>query len=421
MRFSEFHINIKIRIFETFLSRFVGGMIFPFMAIYLAANFSAKLTGLLLMLNVVIGAVTNFFGGYYADKIGRKKVMAFAEVLRFAAFSIMAITNSPWLHLPIVTFFMMTVNSICWGLSGPAGQAMLIDVSTPEQRKLMYSITYWATNFSIAAGGIVGGFFFKTHLFALMLSLAIVAFLVAVVVVFFIQESYVKPEVPLSETEAKSRFGLFSSYKRVLKDRLFVGFILGNLFVFTMEMHLTNYIGIRLSNVMPNQTFLFWKVDGVEMLGFLRTENTLLVVLTSIAVVRFISKFKDQSVLLIGSLMFVVGYSVLAVSTNIWVLTFFMVIATLGEVSKTPVQQTYMAAIPPEDARSSYMALSGLVFNGSSFITSLFVTLSAFLSPLWMSIGITGVGLLGVAIYALVLPQLEARKVNMEGNLSPAS
>jgi DHA1 family multidrug resistance protein B-like MFS transporter len=80
-----------------------------------------------------------------------------------------------------------------------------------------------------------------------------------------------------------------------------------------------------------------------------------------------------------------------------------------------------MAAIPPEDARSSYMALSGLVFNGSSFITSLFVTLSAFLSPLWMSIGITGVGLLGVAIYALILPQLEARKVHIESNLSPAS
>jgi DHA1 family multidrug resistance protein B-like MFS transporter len=316
---------------------------------------------------------------------------------------------------------MMTVNSICWGLSGPAGQAMLIDVSTPEQRKLMYSITYWATNFSIAAGGIVGGFFFKTHLFALMVSLAIVAFLVAIVVVFFIQESYVKPEPPSSEAGVKSRFGLFSSYKRVLRDRLFVGFILGNLLVFTMEMHLTNYIGIRLSDVMPNQTFLFWKVDGVKMLGFLRTENTVLVVLTSIAVIKIISKFKDRSVLLVGSLMFVVGYSVLTVSTNIWVLTIFMVLATLGEVSKTPVQQTYMAAIPPEDARSSYMALSGLVFNGSSFITSLFVTLSAFLSPLWMSIGITGVGLLGVLIYALILPRLEERKTEMENGLSPAS
>jgi MFS transporter, DHA1 family, multidrug resistance protein B len=98
-----------------------------------------------------------------------------------------------------------------------------------------------------------------------------------------------------------------------------------------------------------------------------------------------------------------------------------MVLATLGEVAKTPVQQTFMAALPPEESRSSYMAISGLVFNGASFITSLFVTLSAFLSPAWMSIGITAVGLAGVLIYILLLPQLEKRKQQSENAISTAS
>lgn len=66
MRFKDFHMNIKIRIIETFMSRLVGGMIFPFMAIYLATNFSPKVTGLMLMFNVLVGAIVNFFGGYYA-------------------------------------------------------------------------------------------------------------------------------------------------------------------------------------------------------------------------------------------------------------------------------------------------------------------------------------------------------------------
>jgi MFS transporter, DHA1 family, multidrug resistance protein B len=30
MRFKDFHKNIKIRIIETFMSRFIGSMIFPF-------------------------------------------------------------------------------------------------------------------------------------------------------------------------------------------------------------------------------------------------------------------------------------------------------------------------------------------------------------------------------------------------------
>jgi DHA1 family multidrug resistance protein B-like MFS transporter len=412
MRLRDFHINIKIRIVETFLSRLVGGMIFPFMAIYLATHFSAKLTGILLLFNVIIGASVNFLGGYYADKFGRKKIMAFAEILRFLAFSTMALANSPWFDAPLLTFFMMTINSICWGLAGPANQAMLIDVSTPDQRKLMYSVTYWATNFSIAVGGIIGGFFFKTHLFELFVATASAAFLVALLVVFFIKESFTPTNS--GEKTSFSPIAILSSYKTVIQDKLFVLFILANLLLFTLEMHLTNYIGIRLTGEMPSQSIFGWEIDGVKMLGILRTENTLLVVLTSLLAIRMISKFKDGPVLLLGCSMFVIGYTVISYSNNIWVLIVFMVLATLGEVTRVPVQHAYLASIPPDDARSSYMALNGLTFNGAMLISSLFVTLSAFLPSFWMSILTLIVGMTGVGILARIIPELEERKAIRE-------
>ncbi len=406
MRFRDFHMNIKIRIIETFLSRLVGGMVFPFMAIYLASNFGPTFTGIMLMLNVLIGAAVNFFGGYYADRIGRKKIMALAEVLRFIAFSTMALANSPWLDLPLLTFFMMTINSICWGLSGPANQAMLIDVSTPEQRKLIYSITYWATNLSIAAGGIVGGFFFKTHLFELFMTTAIIAMLVAILVVFFIKESYTPTEIGKASFNPK---GIVRSYRAVLKDRLFLLYVLASLFIMTMEFHLTNFIGIRLTDEMPLQSFLSWDLDGVKMLGFLRTENTILVVLTSLFAARMFSKFKDGSVLIAGCSMYVVGYAAISYFNNIWVLFGFMLFATIGEVIKVPVQQAYLASIPPDNARSTYMAINGLTFNGAMLISSLFVTLSAFLPSIWMTILNLAVGTAGVLIYASIIPGLEGR------------
>ncbi|MGV3489482.1 MAG: MDR family MFS transporter [Tuberibacillus sp.] len=412
MRFRDFHINVKIRIIESFLSNAIGGMVFPFMAIYLAAHFSTKLTGALLIINVIIGATTNFIGGYYADLIGRKKLMVLAEVTRFFAFGTMAIANSPWVQMPILTFFMMTINSICWGLAGPAGQAMLIDVSTPEQRKYMFSISYWATNFSIAIGSILGGFFFKSYLFELMCATSVAALIIAVMVIFFIKESYVPDR---HKIKAKANpFGLFSVYKRVLKDRMFVLFFIAGTLLFTMEMHLTNYIGIHLSHDMPKQHLFFWAVDGINTLGILRTFNTILVVLTSLYAIKVIARFQDKHVLIVGMILFVAGYSVISYFTNIWVLLIAMLIATVGEVIRVPIQENYMAAIPPEDARSSYMAVNGLSFNGASLITSLFVSISAFLTPLWVSMAIFIVGALGIVIFVLIAPQLDAKKSETE-------
>lgn len=408
MRFRDFHINIKIRILETFLSRMVGGMVFPFMAIYLASHFSAKVTGMLLLFNVIIGASVNFLGGYIADKYGRKKIMAFAEVLRFLAFATMAIANSPWLELPLLTFFMMTVNSICWGLAGPANQAMLIDVSTPEQRKLMYSITYWASNLSIAVGGILGGIFFKEHLFELFTAVSASAFVVALMVVFLIKESYVPK--PSATKTSFSPMEMFSSYKSVIQDKLFVLYIVSHLLIISLEMNLTNYIGIRLSNEMPLQSFFNWNIDGVAMLGILRTENTILVALTSLFAVKLISSFRDRNVILIGSTTFVICYSIIAYSNNIWVLLLCMVLATVGEVIRVPVEQSYLASIPPDDQRSSYMALNGLTFNGSMMVASLFVTLSAFLPTIWMAILALAVGLTGIGILVKIIPGLEDRR-----------
>ncbi len=407
MRFRDFHRTIKIRIIESFLSRFTGGMIFPFMAIYLAKYFGATVTGLLLLINVSVGIGITFIGGYYADQFGRKKIILFAETLRFTAFFIMMLFNSPWLHSATITFLMMTVNSICWGLAGPANQAMLIDVSTPDQRKLMYSITYWANNLSIAIGGALGGFLFEAYLFQLLIGLTSVSLLTVILIRFFIDESYSPNKASLSAIQHIEK--LFGNYQRVMKDRLFVLFILASVFIISTEFQLTNYIGIRLSSQMPLQHFLFWDINGINMLGFLRTENTVLVVVLMLISTRIVERFKDKHVLVISSFVFVIGYGMIAYSNNVWMLVLMMFILTVGEVFRVPVRQTYLAALPTDDARSSYMALAGLNFNLAMLIASVTVSISAFLSTTVMAILITGIGLLGVIIYLFILPGLEKR------------
>jgi MFS transporter, DHA1 family, multidrug resistance protein B len=408
MNILKFHKNIKIRMAESFLGSTIGGMIFPFMAIYLSHHFGTKTAGLLLLVNVCIGIVINFFGGYFSDQFGRKKVIVIAETLRFLAFFTMMICNSPWLSSPLITFFMMTVNSICWGLAGPANQAMLIDVSKPEERKLMYTIMYWANNLSIALGGIAGGFLFKQYLFELLVSLSIAALVTWILITFFIDESY----TPVKTTEKSMSLHartLISGYRQVFRDKIFILYVLAGLLVLSMEFQLTNYISIRLASEMTQQRLLGWTFGGIEMTGFLRTENTILVVVTALFATKLVEKFQDKHTLIFSCIIFVAGYAFISYSNNIWILFIAMFAATVAEVLRVPVQQNYMAYMPPEDMRSSYMAVAGLTFNLAMLICSVTVTLSAFLSSFNTSIFITSIGIIGILLYYRILPQLDRR------------
>jgi DHA1 family multidrug resistance protein B-like MFS transporter len=383
-------------------------MIFPFMAIYLSRHFGVKQAGLLLLINVFIGIILNFFGGYFSDQFGRKKIMVFAETLRLFAFVTMMFCNSPWFSSPIITFLMMTVNSICWGLAGPANQAMLIDVSKPEERKLMYTIMYWSNNLSIAIGGMLGGFLFKSYLFELLLALSIASFITWVLITFFVEESMIIQQ-SATKTIRHHAKKMISNYRDVFQDKLFILYVLAGLLVLQMEFQLTNYISIRLTNEMNTGHFLNWTFGGIEMTGFLRTENTILVVVMALFATRIVKRMNDQQTLIWSCVAFVAGYAVISYSNTIWLLFIAMFIATIAEVLRVPVQQNYMAHLPAENTRSSYMAVAGLTFNLAMFICSLTVSLSAFLSKFATCFFLTSLGVIGILIFVRITPALERR------------
>ncbi|MDP5277126.1 MFS transporter [Chengkuizengella axinellae] len=408
MKFKDFHINIKVRIIEIFISSFIGGMIFPFMAIYFAKNYGEQITGILLTVIVFIGIIINLFGGYISDLYGRKTIMVYAGIGRFIAFFIMIICNSPWFESVFITFLMMIVNIICWGVTEPAQQAMLIDVSTLEQRKLMYSITYWANNISIAIGGILGAFLFTDYLFELFIVLSFGSLITVIMIIFFIQESYFPNENEKVSPSFKM-LELFKNYKVVFKDHLFIWYIIAGVLILSMEFNLTNYIAIRLSEEFINQQFIYWKIEGIQMLGFLRAENTILVALFVLFTAKFVERFKDKSVLIIGSFLFVVGYGVIAYSNNIWLLVIMMIVATVGEVIRIPVEQSNMAALPDDHNRSSYMAIKSMSTNLSFLISSIIVTFSALFPSLFIAIIITCIGIVGILIYLVIYPKIQDR------------
>jgi DHA1 family multidrug resistance protein B-like MFS transporter len=378
------------------------------MAIYLSNHFGVKITGILLLVNVFIGIALSFFGGYVSDRFGRKKLIVFAEMLRFFAFTVMMICNSPWFTSPLITYFMMTINTICWSLGGPANQAMLIDVSKPDERKYMFSIMYWANNLSIAIGGSLGGFLFKDYLFELLIALSITALITVILIVFFIDESYV-PEQVADEKVFQHICQMLRNYREVFRDHLFILYCMAIVFVMSLEFQLSNYVGIRLESEMPVQRFLWWELDGIEMTGLLRTENTVLVVLMALFAAKMVSRFKDRHVIILGSFVFVAGYAYISYSNYIPFLFIAMLLASVAEVVRVPVEQNYQASLPPVHARSSYLAVSGMGYNLAQLICSITVMISAYLNNLATTVFIAAIGFFGVFIFMKIGLALDQR------------
>ncbi|WP_166241760.1 MFS transporter [Paenibacillus turpanensis] len=407
-----------------FLSSLAFNLVIPFMTVYLAQKMNPALAGLGVGAGVVIGLVAGLYSGYIADRIGRKKVMLMAEGVWLAAFALMACINSPWADQPYVTLALVAVVSACWSLYEPAASAMLLDVTTPESRKFMYSFFYWCNNLAIALGGAVGALFFGEYLFVLLLVLTASGLIQFIVTYFFIEETKVGNKEGFDAGEARKQTAAAAAagglrsilvhYREVWKDKLFVLYITASMLIVSMEFHLTGYVGVRLAGEMSNTTLLngfgqHWTVDGYQMLGMLRTENTVLVVLLSFLTPVIMKRFKDRNVLYIGFLIYITGFTYIAFGNSPLALLIFMLLATLGEVMYVPVKQAYMANIIPDHARSSYMFVNGLTYKGATLISALGVSAGGWLPPSIMAAAIGCIGFGGLLLFRFIMPALERR------------
>lgn len=159
------------------------------MSIYFAQSFGKGLTGLLLTLSQVLSVLVNLFGGYFADRLGRKTVMVFAAGGQAVGYGIFALTASPWLTIPSIGFIGFTFASLCGTLYWPASQAMVADVVPEEHRSSVFAVFYTAVNMAVVVGPLVGAAFFLDYPFIILLTASAVCLMVALLLARFTRET----------------------------------------------------------------------------------------------------------------------------------------------------------------------------------------------------------------------------------------
>ncbi|MEJ7170089.1 MFS transporter, partial [Staphylococcus epidermidis] len=86
-------------------------------------------------------------------------------------------------------------------------------------------------------------------------------------------------------------------------------------------------------------------------------------------------------VFMIGIVLYTVGYSVLMSASEFWILCLFSIIATLGELIYSPIQNAQRFLMIPEDKRSTYNTFGMISFYGGNILARLGLIIGAFILP----------------------------------------
>jgi MFS family permease len=91
------------------------------------------------------------------------------------------------------------------------------------------------------------------------------------------------------------------------------------------------------------------------------TVNALMVVFFQFAVTRVTARYRDAYIMAAGALWTGMGALAVALSNNLSLFLFAMVIITIGELIWAPTSISFVARIAPIDMRGRYMGVYGMV------------------------------------------------------------
>lgn len=364
----------------------------------------------------LIGIVGSLFGGHLSDWLGRRPSMLLGTLMRMGMFALFAMSISPW-----IDYLAFIGISLGGSIYHPGSYAMVADLTLEENRRKVFATFVTGMNIGAVLGPALGAVFFFHFRSELLWACTVVTLLYSAVILFLVRET-----LPVAmEKEGESNTVIFvlkeqwNNYTVIFHDKVFSLYILAGIFVLIAFRQLDLYLAIYVKDYVPTQTLFAWKnvsltLSSTEVFGWMMGLNGLMFVLCILPITKLLENWCDRNVLILSSLLFGVGMFLIGLTTNVWLLFGFIVIMTLGEVSRSPVAQSFVSKYAHDNARGRYMGASNLQFSIGRLIAPLTVVLSSWVTP----VGVFGILLLctlfGAVLYIWVFQMVQAHSQSGE-------
>ena len=164
----------------------IGHFVHPFLALLLTQKLGmdAGEAGFYVFLSALAWVPGSLAGGKVADSFGRKKAMVLFHTL-----PALVLIPCAFLGASRLVAWLLIAVSFLHGLAEPVNDAMLTDLTTPDQRKPAFSLLYLGHNIGVAVGPLFAGFLFNRYLPWFFLADAATTLAAVVLIALFVRES----------------------------------------------------------------------------------------------------------------------------------------------------------------------------------------------------------------------------------------
>ncbi len=383
--------TIHVLCLGTLVNR-AGTFLVPFLTLYLTTSlglgsaFATQAMGLY----GLGGIVASLTGGTLADRIGRRTVMVTSMLGGAAVLLVFSRLTSPPAILAAVLVF-----SFLGEMYRPATQAMIADLTTPEQRPRAFGLMYLTVNLGMTISPIVGGFLAQRSFQWLFWGDAATSTLYAILLLAVVRETLPSRRAAAAGAPHEPHPPLGRVAGAIAANRVFLLFLLATFFV--------NMTYMQTHTTLP----LYMKGLGLgpQQYGLIVAVNAAMIVCLQLPFTHFLLRFRREGILVVAAAFTAAGLGLTGLATSPWPLAGTVVVWTIGEMMMSPYLATVVADLAPQAMRGSFMGMLSFAYGGALMVGSPIggAVLARFgAGPLWG--GAFGSALLGAALYAAIGP-----------------
>ncbi|WP_223701764.1 MFS transporter [Sutcliffiella deserti] len=352
--------QLRILLFGVLLSHLGTYMVLPILPIYLKIHKGLDISsiGIILAVTPFAFQAGSLSGGFLADRIGRRTVIAIGAWINALALSGYAIVNQVSLLILVAL-----ISGIGIGLNAPSTKAAISVVASSDKNKTTaFSLRGIAASIGTALAGlltyfVLGGsssvvFFVASGLYVVL----------GIITWLFLQKGCGDEDcTPVSIKE----------YKEIGKNHAFILFSIVMVFVWALYTQLSISLPLRAESILPDPgvVSLIWTINSI-----------LVILLQTLITRRIIDKIHPMFSIAAGSLFLGIGLGTIYFSTNFYWLILSGAIFIIGEMLFVPTMDITIT-------RLGTAKLIGAFFGLSNFVSGLGEGAGKFLGGQLLSVG----------------------------------